>query len=618
MKTNKYIISVLFSALLAFTACNENDFLSISNPNEISTADYPISVTHCSALLTSAYGQIHDWNFYGSVVGSYVYFPLEYDVDWQWRDSDTWIGTLTKTNTGPSERICAVYSPINKGIHYCNVAIEGIMSYMESAPESEQNQLKNFLGEAYFLRAFYWWHLLDIYGQPDLNGVGIPILEHSSKSYTDAQIGRSTTEESYKAIVRSLETAIPLLEGQSNKYRADKWAAIGLLAKTYFFMGDKENAKTYCEQIIHQSGKQLVSYNSMRNMYNGDAAYEHPSESLFEIDNVMSSTYNEYNAEFKIGSEFSRWDTHCSLSANGKRSSMDNANVYCHDKNLARFGYSWAAPGNYFTQNAEEGMLPYTVTQDDGWYVKKSYIEENLAAKYRAINGKPLATDPDPRFYVCVMMPFIDSCKRSGGVEWGTISQNIKTASGGNLWWEVGQNGTDKTIDYAFPTRKYKFLGGALSSDGNNCSGENIYFMRLSEIYLIYAQILKDSGNQGGALEYVNKVHRRAYGEYGESSDYDYKTLTDRTKTLDPNDQLANDPLKYELWAELFGEMKWWDYIRYYRLGAGEAKYYEKAHGAGNTGITYCKFPDYQYAQPIPSSEIEYNKQMIQTPGYLD
>lgn len=603
--------------LAAVTGCNEDKYLSISSPQEVSTADFPTTLQHTSALLTSAYGQIHHWNFYGSAFGGYIMYPLEYDVDWQWRDSADWVGETAGTNEGPTDRATISWTTINQGVHYANVAIDGIKSYMEMAPEGEQASVKLFLGEALFLRAFYWWHLQNIYGSPDLAGEGIPILRHTANSYTDAQVARSTTEECYKAIIETLEEAIPLLEGQTNKYRVDKWAAVGLLAKTYFFLGDNVNAKKYCEQIITGSGKSLVSYQWLRNMYNGDAAYEHSSESLFEIENVMGSSAYIYNQTYKAGTEFSRWDTHCSIDTKGKRKSMDNANLYCHDRNLARFGYTYKAPGNYI-HAAEtcpaEGVIPFNCSYS-GYYLDRSYVEGSMDMKMRALAGQALDTDPDPRFFVSVLLPYVDSCKLSGA--WAPIGQNMKSASGGNLWYETARTGDDRSVDYAFPIRKYKFLGGALSSEGMNCSGENNYFMRLPEIYLIYAQILKDEGNASSALEYVNMVHRRAYGQDPKSaSAYDYKSLSDRTKTVDASDQLATDPLKYELWAETFGEMVWWSYIRYYKIGPGEASYYVQVHGPGNEGITKCVFPDRHYVQPIPVSELETNKNMTQAPGY--
>lgn len=150
-----------------------------------------------------------------------------------------------------------------------------------------------------------------------------------------------------------------------------------------------------------------------------------------------------------------------------------------------------------------------------------------------------------------------------------------------------------------------------------NVAGYNIYFIRLPEIYLMYAYLLKDS-DPATALEYVNKVKRRAYGYSPDgASPVDYGSLTDRTLTADATDHLANDPLLYELWAEFFGEMRWWEYVRFLRLGKQEADYYKTVSGPG-AAKTNIVWKDTNYAMPIPTSEFESNPNpdMVQTPGY--
>jgi len=93
-------------------------------------------------------------------------------------------------------------------------------------------------------------------------------------------------------------------------------------------------------------------------------------------------------------------------------------------------------------------------------------------------------------------------------------------------------------------------------------------------------------------------------------SSYDYGSLADRTKTLDPTDPLANDPLKYERWAEFGGEAVWWFDVRRFDLGQEEATYYEKVMGGA------LEWRDTKYALPIPTAEIDANGQMVQNPGY--
>ena len=120
------------------------------------------------------------------------------------------------------------------------------------------------------------------------------------------------------------------------------------------------------------------------------------------------------------------------------------------------------------------------------------------------------------------------------------------------------------------------------------------------------------------ALEYVNKVKRRAYGYSPDgASPVDYGSLTDRTLTADATDHLANDPLLYELWAEFFGEMRWWEDVRFLRLGKQEADYYKTVSGPG-AAKTNIVWKDTNYAMPIPTSEFESNPNpdMVQTPGY--
>ena len=94
------------------------------------------------------------------------------------------------------------------------------------------------------------------------------------------------------------------------------------------------------------------------------------------------------------------------------------------------------------------------------------------------------------------------------------------------------------------------------------------------------------------------------------ASVYDYATLSDRTKTVDPTDPLANDPFKYERWAEFVGEGQWWIDVRRFGMGAAEAAYYKKVMGGT------LEWRETKYAMPIPTAEIDSNSEMIPNPGY--
>jgi hypothetical protein len=128
----------------------------------------------------------------------------------------------------------------------------------------------------------------------------------------------------------------------------------------------------------------------------------------------------------------------------------------------------------------------------------------------------------------------------------------------------------------------------------------------------MYAEALIQSGGSNTeALEYINKVKRRAYGLSPDApSVVDYLGLTD--KTIATDEVLANNPLRYERWAELFLESHWWFDIVRWRLGPKEAAFYQKV-GSGN-----LVWEDRAYAMPIPESEINSNPGLKgqQNPGY--
>lgn len=609
-------VLIFIVVLISAWSCDEVGFLSVYNPEEVSQTDCPTSLSHVQSLLTAAYGSLHKYEFLGSFWSGYAMYTLDHTTDFVYRNDKGWISIGAGTLSTENDKISAEWNAINAGIHCSNIAIEGARTYRRIAPYNELAGVDRCEGQALFLRAFYWWHMMSLYAEPDLDGVGIPILRHSTDSYESAQVPRLKTGECYAAIVETLKQAIPLLEGQDDKFRADVWAAKGLLAKTYLFMDEKELARSLLEDILIHSGKRLVSYSWLMNMYNGDLAYEHPSESFFELENALySSNVYAYGARLICGSSLSRWFSHYYIRYDAVRQSADYSNLYCHDRNLLRFGYTCDAPLNHLIHStvppAEgRGYVPFN-TQFEGYSLDMDYIMEQRAMKDRALRGASLPSDPDPRMYLCVMVPYIDSCKVEGGLSYAPVGQSAQ-----GEWYSAG-SGNDASVFYGFPLRKYQFLDGELIKDGGDCTGENIYFMRLPEVYLMYAEVMASLGNTEVALEYINKVHRRAYGRNPEMpSTVDYKSLSDRTATSDPSDHLAFDPLKYEYFVELFGEFRWWEYVRHFRIGPQEASFYKILRGPGDSGNTIIEFPEHHYAQPVYWAEIETNPNLVQTPGY--
>lgn len=592
---NNIIKIVKYSLLVAFivisTARCKDSYLELSDPNSISDANFPTSLKHIDLLVASVYGVQHHWGFYGNFWLGYGIYCLDHTIDLQWRGDDPWIGICSGLAQATDTKLQSQWKALYRGIYYANSTLEAISKYRTIAPATEKQSIDNYEGEVLFLRGYYLWHLQSFYGQPNLDGMGVPIIKSVPVEIEKMSVPRSSTKDTYQAIINDFVKASALLKGQTNNHRATEWSAKAALAKTYLFADKKDSAKIYLEDCINNSGKSLVSFNAYKNMFNGNNQYEYNSESFYEIGNVADPVNGNAYGSPNTGTTASILYAHFYMAADGSRTSTSYSNQYMHDKNLTRFGYNDAPP----------------LTQLDvigGTYsLKKAYV---MQQKERRANAGKQIDGPDPRLWVSAMQPMFDSIKVNKAY------YNVAQSEFGKWYTIDPATLNDPKTFYGWPLRKYQYLDG-LMSETRNVAGYNFYFIRLPDIYLMYAEILK-STNPTLALEFVNKVHRRAYGYNPNSaSPIDYLSLTDRTKTS-ADDHLANNPLLYERWAEFFGEARWWEDVRRLNLGPQESTFYKQV--AGGKGKIVWR--NEHYAMPIPSIEFESNANpgMKQNPGY--
>src|SRR5690606_23538009 len=92
----------------------------------------------------------------------------------------------------------------------------------------------NILGEAHFLRALYYFHLVDLFG-------AVPIYDESwdvAEKFNEMLLPRSSTQDVWNFIIADLSFAIdnlPVNWPQDNYGRATKGAAYALRGKAYLY-----------------------------------------------------------------------------------------------------------------------------------------------------------------------------------------------------------------------------------------------------------------------------------------------------------------------------------------------------------------------------------------------
>ncbi|RQO68974.1 RagB/SusD family nutrient uptake outer membrane protein [Pedobacter sp. KBW01] len=149
------------------------------------------------------------------------------------------------THASTNLRIQQIWTEHYEGINKANIALERI-------PAIEMDgKLKNrLLGEARFLRGFYYFNLVRLYGD-------VPLLlkDQTQLSLAELQVPRTPKEQVFLQIINDLETAASLFKAASTGEagRATEGAAVSLLSKVYLTRRDWANAVKYADAVINGS-----------------------------------------------------------------------------------------------------------------------------------------------------------------------------------------------------------------------------------------------------------------------------------------------------------------------------------------------------------------------------
>lgn len=135
------------------------------------------------------------------------------------------------------------------------------------------------IGQAYFLRAYYYFHLVRLFGK-------VPLILEEIITRADAELPRAEIKDVYQSIKNDLTQAVALLPANYNNGAgtlapglATKYAAIGLAALVNLELEEWQDAVTNANQVL-ASGQFKLLENYADN-FNGKA--ENGSESLFEV-----------------------------------------------------------------------------------------------------------------------------------------------------------------------------------------------------------------------------------------------------------------------------------------------------------------------------------------------
>lgn len=286
MKAIKFSIFALALAA-CLTSCN--DWLKAPQPNESKLSDFFISKDAAKQAVVGCYVPM-TWNLGGTYCNEWLIGDVASDDAIKGGEylkdmSDAY--DICKFQVVSSNGVLeAYYNAQFIGISRCNQALESIAA-MELPEDMTETDRSQFLGEARFLRAFYYFRLVRLFG-------GVPMPLSPVVNSENWKMQRSTADEVYAQIISDLEAAEGVLPLQSEYTaddlgRASKGAAEALLMKVNLYRKNYSEVLKWGKTLIASKEYSLVSdYFSQFLLEN-----EWNEESVFEI-NYVNDMYSDY------------------------------------------------------------------------------------------------------------------------------------------------------------------------------------------------------------------------------------------------------------------------------------------------------------------------------------
>lgn len=146
-----------------------------------------------------------------------------------------------------------------------------VLDYIPNVNDSDEN-INKVKAQAYALRGFYYFNLVNIYGQPynvNPEAPGVPLKLNSGIEESEDYLKRKSVSEVYEQILSDLHTAestylsLPESEQWSDNYRTSLPMVQLMLSRTYLYMENWAKAAEYAKLVMDNKQFKLVDLNDV-------------------------------------------------------------------------------------------------------------------------------------------------------------------------------------------------------------------------------------------------------------------------------------------------------------------------------------------------------------------
>lgn len=509
MKKQKIIIGFFATVLFFVTSC-KSDFLNTKPLDKISSAatwaDGPLS----TAFIYNVYSFLGYGGFEEQALAAYTDEAM-------FTHAGRNINTFTEGSETPSNLawISSTYNWDNMylAIRQANIAIDNL----PKATFNNDALRDRLLGEAYFLRAYYYHQLLRFYG-------GVPLISKPYGLNEDYTVARNTFAECVTFISADLDKSIALLDGKpATNGRASKLSAMALKARVLLYaasdLHDAGTAKANSSTLAAYSNIELVAYPA-----GGDRT------ARWQAARAAAKAVLDAGQGYKLG-----------LSA--PVSATEGKNNYI---SIAMGGQSAVGDAAAATELLFQRTATALYTQEDNWPLGGTHYGINngpngyhnwagntpiqeLVDDYEMMDGSKFDwTNPtesaspyenrDPRFAATILYDGANWKPRPSDVAAKDPANQIQSG-----YYDDGAGGTINGIDTRespvenwngsrthYYTRKFIDPNPALADNQSNAQVIPWPFIRYTEMVLNYVEASLAMGDEAEARTWLNKIRFRA------------------------------------------------------------------------------------------------------------
>ncbi|WP_162343688.1 RagB/SusD family nutrient uptake outer membrane protein [Cyclobacterium salsum] len=444
--------------LIGLSACEE---VLIEDPVSLATADgYYVTAAGIEDGLKASYTRLR--NFYGQQNGFFLTVTGTdiFTNGFGGIANNPHINNYSPNFLGTSGTVTNIWNNLYIGVNQCNTVVNRVQ---DATGLSEQRKAE-IEGEARFLRALYYFHLVQQWGEVHFS------LDETAGVETEAN--RTPVNTIYEnGILPDLEFAVANLpESASEPGRAFKAAAEGLLARVQLTLGNWEEAERLASNVINNYSFDLVT----------------PYGDLWDIN-------NEDNSEFIWTVQFTDDPL---LNGPGNSGHLYFIFDYTFNPAMVRDTengrpFQRFLPTNYlFSLYDREKDARWNGSFKTVWYA-------NISAE---INGHQV--NPGDTAIHIVMEPVPDEVKQAA--PYWIIDYKGNWIGDVSAYQEIGTN----------QRRNYpsllKFLDPLRPSINETAGRRDFPVIRLAEMYLIACEAAWRQNDNGGAADYINVLRTRA------------------------------------------------------------------------------------------------------------